>query len=51
MAIIFATLAFTDAVKAMQEKAGSRASYARMERDSYCGWLDRIRNRFYCGTR
>jgi predicted pyridoxine 5'-phosphate oxidase superfamily flavin-nucleotide-binding protein len=35
----FATLAFTDAVKKMQEKAGSRASYARMERDSYVDGL------------
>ena len=35
MAKNFATLAFTDTVKAMQEKLGSRASYARMERDTY----------------
>jgi len=28
----FAAIAFTDAVKAMQEKLGSRSSYARMER-------------------
>lgn len=35
----FAALAFTEAVKAMQEKAGSRASYARMERDSYVDGL------------
>jgi predicted pyridoxine 5'-phosphate oxidase superfamily flavin-nucleotide-binding protein len=39
MAKNFAALAFTDAVKAMQEKAGSRASYARMERDSYVDGL------------
>ena len=39
MAKNFATLAFTDAVKAMQEKAGSRTSYARMERDSYVDGL------------
>ena len=39
MARNFATLAFTDAVKAMQEKAGSRSSYARMERDSYVDGL------------
>ena len=39
MAKNFATLAFTDAVKAMQEKAGSRSSYARMERDSYVDGL------------
>lgn len=31
----FATLAFTDAVKAMQEKAGSRSGYARMEKANY----------------
>ena len=35
MAKNFATLAFTDTVKAMQEKLGSRAGYARMERDTY----------------
>ena len=35
MAKNFATLAFTDTVKAMQEKLGSRASYARMERETY----------------
>jgi hypothetical protein len=35
MAKNFAALAFTDAVKAMQEKLGSRSSYARMERDTY----------------
>jgi predicted pyridoxine 5'-phosphate oxidase superfamily flavin-nucleotide-binding protein len=39
MAKNFATLAFTDAVKAMQEKAGSRSSYARMERDVYVDGL------------
>jgi len=39
MAKNFATLAFTDAVKAMQEKAGSRASYARMEKGSYVDGL------------
>jgi len=32
MAKNFAELAFTTAVKAMQEKAGSRSSYARMEK-------------------
>lgn len=31
----FGTIAFTPAVKAMQEKLGSRASYARMEKSSY----------------
>ncbi len=39
MAKNFATLAFTDAVKAMQEKAGSRASYARMEKENYIDGL------------
>lgn len=39
MAKNFATLAFTDAVKAMQEKAGSRSSYARMEREVYVNGL------------
>lgn len=39
MAKNFAALAFTDAVKAMQEKLGSRAGYARMERDSYVDGL------------
>lgn len=37
MAKNFASLAFTDAVKAMQEKMGSRKSYARMERET---WVD-----------
>lgn len=39
MAKNFATIAFSDAVKAMQEKAGSRASYARMEREKYVDGL------------
>ena len=39
MAKNFATLAFTDPVKAMQEKLGSRAGYARMERDTYMDGL------------
>lgn len=39
MAKNFATIAFTDAVKAMQEKLGSRASYARMEKDIYLDGL------------
>jgi predicted pyridoxine 5'-phosphate oxidase superfamily flavin-nucleotide-binding protein len=39
MAKNFAAIAFTDAVKAMQEKLGSRASYARMERDTYVDGL------------
>ena len=39
MAKNFAALAFTDSVKAMQEKLGSRSSYARMERDTYVDGL------------
>jgi predicted pyridoxine 5'-phosphate oxidase superfamily flavin-nucleotide-binding protein len=39
MAKNFAALAFTDAVKAMQERLGSRASYARMEKDTYVDGL------------
>jgi uncharacterized protein len=39
MAKNFASLAFTDAVKALQEKNGSRSSYARMEQQSYVGGL------------
>ena len=46
MAKNFATLAFTDAVKAMQEKAGSRSSYARMERDVYVDGLTDSEIRF-----
>ena len=38
----FAAIAFTDAVKAMQEKLGSRSSYARMER----AFIDEIREVF-----
>ncbi len=39
MAKNFASLAFTDAVKALQEKNGSRSSYARMEQQSYVDGL------------
>ncbi|MEP6596091.1 MAG: hypothetical protein ABJA71_09085 [Ginsengibacter sp.] len=39
MAKNFAEVAFTTAVKEMQEKLGSRASYARMERDTYVDGL------------
>lgn len=39
MAKNFAALAFTDAVKEMQEKMGSRKSYARMEKDTYIDGL------------
>lgn len=39
MAKNFAALAFTPAVKEMQEKLGSRANYARMEKDIYIDGL------------
>ncbi|HEX2682632.1 MAG TPA: pyridoxamine 5'-phosphate oxidase family protein, partial [Ferruginibacter sp.] len=39
MAKNYGSLAFTDAVKEMQEKLGSRASYARMEKNSYVDGL------------
>ena len=39
MAKNFAAIAFTDAIKAMQEKNGSRSSYARIERDKYVDGL------------
>jgi predicted pyridoxine 5'-phosphate oxidase superfamily flavin-nucleotide-binding protein len=39
MAKNFAAIAFTEAVKAIQEKLGSRSSYARMERDTYVSGL------------
>ncbi len=39
MAKNFASLAFTDAVKEMQKKMGSRKSYARMERETYVDGL------------
>jgi predicted pyridoxine 5'-phosphate oxidase superfamily flavin-nucleotide-binding protein len=39
MAKNFAAIAFTTAVKEMQEKLGSRTSYARMERDTYLDGL------------
>ncbi len=39
MAKNFASIAFTDAVKAIQEKNGSRASYARMEQHTYVDGL------------
>lgn len=35
----FATIAFSAAVKEMQEKLGSRASYARMEKNTYVDGL------------
>jgi predicted pyridoxine 5'-phosphate oxidase superfamily flavin-nucleotide-binding protein len=39
MAKNFASIAFTAAVKEMQEKLGSRASYARLEKDTYVDGL------------
>ena len=39
MAKNFGAIAYSAAVKAMQEKLGSRASYARMERDTYVDGL------------
>jgi predicted pyridoxine 5'-phosphate oxidase superfamily flavin-nucleotide-binding protein len=39
MAKNFGALAFTDSVKAMQEKNGSRISYARIEREKYVDGL------------
>jgi uncharacterized protein len=39
MAKNYGALAFTDTVKALQEKLGSRTSYARMERDTYVDGL------------
>lgn len=39
MAKNFASIAFTDAVKAIQEKNGSRASYARMAQHTYVDGL------------
>lgn len=39
MAKNFASVAFTDTVKAIQEKNGSRMAYARMERETYVDGL------------
>ena len=56
MANNFATIAFTNAVKAMQEKLGSRSSYARMERAFIDGLTENEinfiaqRDRFYIAT-
>ena len=57
MAKNFASLAFTDAVKEMQEKMGSRKSYARMEKDTYVDGLTeneidfiRQQNSFYMAS-
>ena len=45
----FGSIAFTDAVKALQEKAGSRASYARMEKNSYVDGLTENEMAFIAG--
>lgn len=57
MAKNYASLAFTDAVKKMQEKFGSRASYARLEKNSYVDGLTKNevdfisqRDSFYMAT-
>ena len=57
MAKNYASLAFTDAVKKMQEKLGSRASYARLEKNSYVDGLTKNevdfilqRDSFYMAT-
>jgi len=39
MAMNYASLAFTDAIREMQEKLGSRKSYARLEQRSYVDGL------------
>lgn len=39
MAKNFAAIAYSDAVKEMQEKLGSRAAYARMEKETYVDGL------------
>jgi predicted pyridoxine 5'-phosphate oxidase superfamily flavin-nucleotide-binding protein len=57
MAKNFGALAFTAAVKQMQERLGSRAAYARMERDTYIDGLTQnetdyiaARDSFYMAT-
>ncbi len=49
MAKNFATIAFSKAVKKMQEKLGSRTSYARMERDNYVDGLTKNEIDFIAG--
>ncbi|MGE5106461.1 MAG: pyridoxamine 5'-phosphate oxidase family protein [Sphingobacteriales bacterium] len=46
MAKKFAAIAFTDAVKKLQENLGSRATYARMEEDTYIDGLTQIEEEF-----
>jgi uncharacterized protein len=57
MAKNFASLAFTKTVKELQEKMGSRSSYARMERDTYVDGLTEneiefisLQNSFYMAS-
>ena len=57
MAKNFPSLAFTAAIKAMQEKLGSRKSYARLEKETYVDGLTRHeiafiadRDSFYMAT-
>lgn len=57
MAKNYASIAFTDAIKRLQEKAGSRASYARLEKRSYVDGLTeneigfiRERDNFYMAS-
>ncbi len=42
----FGAIAFTDAVKAIQEKHGSRSAYARMEKETYTDGLTENEIRF-----
>lgn len=57
MAKNFASIAFTTAIKKLQEKFGSRSSYARMEKDTYVDGLTEneiefisYRDSFYMAT-
>ena len=57
MAKNYGEIAFSDAVKKMQEKLGSRVNYARMERDTYVDGLTEdeiefiaMRDSFYMAT-
>lgn len=49
MARNYAELAFTDAIKALQEKSGSRSSYARMEQNTYSDGLTKNEMGFIAG--
>jgi len=46
MAKNFAELAFTDTIKTLQEKAGSRASYARMEKGTHIDGFTEYEEKF-----